>query len=176
MDNDFKLRIKSKNVTRLIGVDDQISKELLPHQLGEIQSMCDSYYESMECKNKTKRNIFIPINSSVKSTSYFRGNKIVSKYNLYSTALLHSLLVNRNVSNVRRCLVLLQVKNIENWKEDYLKWTNNCSSKPQIYDIVQRQEKSILADWYKNGGILIIDEKELNCLVSKFFMFKLIKQ
>jgi len=142
----------TKNGEKRVRVDDCITKVLKPHQIDGLRFMWDSCFENIEMIAKKEEG-----SGCVLAHCMGLGKT------LQVVALVHTLINNQDVTNVKRVLILLPVNVQINWKCEFKKWTAGCSRKLAVFDLpnektsnVVKERVKVVENWKNRGGVFLI--------------------
>lgn len=80
-------------------------------------------------------------------------------------SLVHTLIVNRELTGIRRVLVLMPVNVLTNWRHEIAMWTQRCREKMRVYELpsdrgnerdLVRARVAELEKWFDRGGVFLI--------------------
>lgn len=137
----------------LIQVDPNIVKFLKPHQIEGVKFIWDSCFEKVKM-----------IQDGHKGSGCILAHCMGLGKTLQIVALVHTLIANSHLTNVKRVLILLPINVLTNWRNEFDKWTKNCKTKMKLFDLpdnkglhkdLMRARLNELDKWSK-GGVLMI--------------------
>lgn len=148
------LDVNEETKKGIIRVDPSIACAMKPHQIEGVKFMWDSVFERVEM-----------IKNGHKGSGCILAHCMGLGKTLQVVSLVHTLIVNRHLTNVNRVLILMPVNVLTNWRREFNMWTQGCVDKLFIYELPSQNsiEKSLtmqrvdeLAEWYEKGGVFLI--------------------
>ena len=143
----------TKDGKKRVKVDQSIADRLKAHQIEGIQFMWDSMYESIEM-----------IAEGHKGSGCLLAHCMGLGKTFQTVALIHTLFKNQTQTKVHKVLILMPINVLINWKNEFKKWTTNCATKLNVYDLsnlttgldATKQRVNTLEKWFNNGGIFLM--------------------
>lgn len=132
-------------------VDPSIARVLKPHQIEGIKFMWDSCFEKVEMVKKGH-----------KGSGCMLAHCMGLGKTLQVIAFVHTLLTNRDLTRIKKVLILVPVNVLTNWRKEFNHWTRDCQKRISIFElpIEKNKEKDVvrarlgeLQRWQKQGGV-----------------------
>lgn len=136
--------------TELLTVDRKLVKKLKPHQGSGIKFMFDACFESLRrMRTETGSGCILAHCMGLGKT-------------LQVVTLVHSLLTNSDVTNVRRVLIICPLSTVLNWVNEFSIWMEHVEENADIdiYELSKFKQNNdrakIIAQWHDGGGVLVL--------------------
>ncbi|XP_056648493.1 transcriptional regulator ATRX homolog isoform X1 [Diorhabda sublineata] len=137
----------AKTKEPLLEVHKKIVKHLKPHQASGIQFMYDACFESVERLKDSQ------------GSGCILAHCMGLGKTLQVISLVHTLIVNSNITKVHKAMVVCPINTVLNWKSEFKKWVPN-SSPIDVYELAtpkkNYERQYTISEWNCGGGVLIL--------------------
>lgn len=152
----------------LLQIDPSIASYLKPHQIEGVKFVWDSVFENTKM-----------IAEGHSGSGCILAHCMGLGKTLQMVALVHTLIVNKELTKINRVLVLMPVNVIMNWRNEFNIWTQHCSKRVSMFDLnnnssgvkdLTRARVSRLERWFEVGGVFFMGYNMFARLVQgKYF-------
>jgi transcriptional regulator ATRX len=160
----FFLDVDKETKKPIVQVDPNIAKYLKPHQREGVKFIWDCCFEKVEL-----------VKQGNEGSGCILAHCMGLGKTLQVIALVHTVMMNHQLTNVKRVLVLLPVNVLTNWRNEFTIWTEKCANKVKIYELpsekglerdLVRARIKVLSTWFEKGGVLLAGYTLFSMLVQ----------
>lgn len=158
------LDVDEKTKEGLVRVDPAIAAVIKPHQIEGVKFIWDSVFEKVRM-----------IKEGHKGSGCILAHCMGLGKTLQIVTLVHTLIVNRDLTNINRVLILVPVNVLINWRKEFAMWTHKCRQKLRIYELPTMRGNEVdllrarineLNNWFEKGGVFLISYQMFSRLVQ----------
>lgn len=138
----------------IVQVDPSLAAVMKPHQVEGVKFIWDSVFEKITM-----------IKKGHKGSGCILAHCMGLGKTFQVISLVHTLIVNRELTGIRRVLVLMPVNVLTNWRHEITMWTQRCREKLRVYELptdrgnerdLVRARVAELEKWFDRGGVFLI--------------------
>ncbi|XP_076468089.1 uncharacterized protein LOC143298937 isoform X2 [Babylonia areolata] len=154
----LKLVLEQDEETKdpIIQINTKLVRKLKPHQVEAVQFMWDCMFESLERSKKEEA-----------SAGCILAHCMGLGKTLSVVAFVHTMMVHRELTGVKTCLVVSPLNTVLNWMNEFDIWLDE-DDKLEVWEMASVKQNlarsQVLDDWSKKGGIMIIGYEMLRNL------------
>ncbi|RZF40355.1 hypothetical protein LSTR_LSTR008785 [Laodelphax striatellus] len=160
VENRLVLDFDTKTKKELICVDEDLVAQMKPHQVEGVKFMWDACFESLEAIKDGEGGGCILAHCMGLGKTF----QVVS--------LVHTLLMYRSETRVRRVLICCPLTTVLNWYSEFQKWlakmplTKRIALHHLANDKTIKRRVSRLQSWHENGGVMIMGYEMFRSLTN----------